>query len=161
MASATKSSPNQRIIAQNRKARHNYFITESYEAGLALQGTEVKSLRVGKASITESYAAAQGDELVLINAHIPPYEPAHAKFNHDPKRFRKLLLKRREINKLLGALQNKGTTLIPLDLYFNEKGIAKLNLGLATGKKQHDKRDAEKSRDWQRQKARIMKNYNA
>lgn len=158
-ASKKDSVVQKRSIAQNRKARHDYFIEDSFEAGIVLTGTEVKSLRIGKASITESYASVEGNEIYLINAHVPVYEPAHRRFNHDPRRHRKLLLSRRQIDKLTGALQNKGTTLIPLELYFNERGIAKLNLGLATGKKQHDKRQSEKDRDWQRQKARIMKAY--
>jgi SsrA-binding protein len=146
----------QTLVAQNRKARHNYFIEESLEAGLALQGTEVKSLRQGRASIIEAYAAEQGGEIYLLNAQIPRYEAAN-RFNHEPKRPRKLLLHRRELNRLIGLTKREGYTLVPLRLYFNERGIAKLELGLAKGKRQVDKRETEKKRDWQREKARLMR----
>ena len=144
------------LVAQNRKARHNYFIESSLEAGLALTGTEVKSLRAGKASIAEAYAGDQRGELYLINANIPRYEPAN-QFNHDPKRPRKLLLHRRELARLRGQIQRQGYTLVPLKLYFNQRGIAKLEIGLARGKRQQDKRQTEKKRDWQREKARLMR----
>lgn len=146
----------QTLVAQNRKARHNYFIEESLEAGLALQGTEVKSLRQGRASIIEAYAAEQDGEIYLLNAQIPKYEAAN-RFNHEPKRPRKLLLHRREANRLIGLTKREGYTLVPLRLYFNERGIAKLELGLAKGKRQVDKRETEKKRDWQREKARLMR----
>ena len=145
-----------KLAADNRKARYNYEITETLEAGIALQGTEIKSLRGGKATIGESYAGPMGDELFLFNAHIPEYLEAN-RFNHNVKRPRKLLLHRRQINKLMGAIQRDGYTVIPLKVYFNEKGRAKVELGLGRGKKLHDKRETEKNRDWNRDKARIMK----
>ena len=145
-----------KLIAQNRKARHTYFIEDSLEAGLVLTGTEVKSLRLGRASIVESYAADEGGELYLFNSHIPIYDPA-GRFNHEPKRPRKLLLHRREMARLIGLIRREGYTLVPLGLYFNERGIAKVELGLARGKRQVDKRESEKKRDWQRQKARLMR----
>ena len=146
----------QTLVAQNRKARHNYFIEDSLEAGLALQGTEVKSLRRGKASIGEAYAAEDKGELYLLNAQIPPYEAAN-RFNHEPKRPRKLLVHRREMDRLIGLIRREGYTLVPLRLYFNERGIAKLELGLGRGKRKQDKRETEKKRDWQREKARLMR----
>jgi SsrA-binding protein len=145
-----------RLIADNRKARFHYEILETFEAGLQLTGTEVKSLRNGKAMIAESYADNQGDEIYLINSHIPEYVQAN-RFNHDPKRHRKLLLHRRQINKLMGSTQKQGLTIVPLKLYFNDRGIAKLEIALAKGKKLHDKRETEKQRDWQREKSRLMK----
>ncbi len=144
------------LVAQNRKARHNYSIEESLEAGLMLTGTEVKSLRQGRASIVEAYAADERGELYLFNAHIPPYDAA-GRFNHEPKRPRKLLLHRRELARLIGLIRREGYTLVPLSLYFNERGIAKVQLGLARGKRKADKRESEKRRDWQRQKARLMR----
>ncbi|MFN3229817.1 MAG: SsrA-binding protein SmpB [Asticcacaulis sp.] len=145
-------------IAENRRARFDYFLEETMEAGLALTGTEVKSLRTGRANIAESYAAIEGDQIVLINADIPPYGHAN-RFNHEPRRPRKLLLHRRQIEKLIGAVQRDGRTLIPLSLYFNEKGLAKLEIALAKGKKLHDKREASAERDWQRDKARLLKQF--
>ncbi len=150
--------PASRIAADNRKARHLYFIEDEYEAGIALQGTEVKSLRDGKANIQEAYAEEKGGELWLINAHIPEFSHGN-RFNHEPRRPRKLLMKRKEINRLGGAVQKDGMTLIPLRILFNDKGRAKLMLGLGKGKKLHDKRETEKQRDWQRQKSRLMKDY--
>lgn len=144
------------IIARNKRARHDYFIEDTIEAGLILLGTEVKSLRTGKASIQESYASEENGELVLINANIAEYSHGNRE-NHDPKRHRKLLLKKRELQKLLGSVARKGVTLVPLTLYFNEKGIAKLELGLAKGKRQADKRQTEKERDWNREKARLLR----
>jgi SsrA-binding protein len=146
----------EKLVAQNRKARHNYFIEDSLEVGLMLRGTEVKSLRRGRASIVEAYAAEQSGELYLLNAQIPVYEAAN-RFNHEPKRPRKLLLHRRELDRLVGLVKRQGYTLVPLRLYFNARGIAKLELGLARGKRQVDKRETEKQRDWQRQKARLMR----
>ncbi len=146
----------QTLVAQNRKARHNYQIEDTLEAGLVLTGTEVKSLRQGRASIGEAYAADQGGDLYLINAQIPVYEAAN-RFNHEPKRPRKLLVHRRERSRLIGLVQRQGYTLVPLRLYFNNRGIAKVELGLARGKRQVDKRETEKQRDWQRQKARLMR----
>lgn len=145
-----------RLVAQNRRARHDYQIEETLEAGLVLTGTEVKSLRTGRASIGESYASEEKGEFFLINANIPIYEAA-SRFNHEPKRPRKLLLKKREMAKLHGAAAREGYTLVPLRLYFTPRGIAKLELGLARGKRQVDKRETEKKRDWQRQKARLMR----
>ena len=147
-----------KLIAENRRARFDYFLETSFEAGLSLTGTEVKALREGRANIAESYASTEGDEIVLINAYIPEYGPAN-RFNHEPRRPRKLLLHRREIDKLLGAIQREGRTLIPTKLYFNDKGRVKLELCLAKGKKAHDKREATAERDWNRQKARLMRDH--
>ena len=145
-----------KFAAQNRKARHDYFIEDTVEAGVMLLGTEVKSLRAGRASIAEAFAAQQGDGLYLVNAYIPEYEAAN-RFNHAPKRARKLLLHRRELGRLLGAVQREGMTLVPLSIYFNARGIAKVKLGLAKGKRKGDKRDAEKERDWNRDRARLLR----
>ncbi|MFC3229122.1 SsrA-binding protein SmpB [Marinibaculum pumilum] len=147
-----------RLVAENRKARHDYFIDETFEAGLVLTGTEVKALREGRANIAESYASAEGDEFWLINAHFPEYRQGN-RFNHEPRRRRKLLLHRKEINRLTGAIQQGGMTVVPLRLFFNNRGIAKLQLGLARGKKLHDKRATERERDWQRQKARLLREH--
>ncbi len=146
-----------KYIAENRRARFDYFLEESFEAGIALTGSEVKSLRNGKANIAESYAAVEGDEIMLINADIPPYKQAGPYFNHEPRRHRKLLLKRKQIDKLIGAVQREGRTIIPVKLYWNDKGLAKLEISLAKGKKEHDKRETTAARDWQRDKARLMK----
>ena len=146
-----------KTIAENRRARYDYFLEQSFEAGIALTGSEVKSLRVGKANIAESYAAVEKNEIVLVNADIPTYAQAGPYFNHEPRRPRKLLLKRKEIEKLIGAVQRDGRTLIPLKLYWSDKGLAKLELSLAKGKKEHDKREATANRDWQRDKARLMR----
>lgn len=149
-----------KVVALNKRARFDYFIVEAFEAGIVLYGSEVKSLRQGKSSIAESYASDESqDELFLINAFIPEYSGA-TRFNHEPRRSRKLLLRRRELNRLLGQVRKKGMTLVPLSLYFNERGIAKVELGLASGKKQTDKRQVEKERDWQREKGRLMRNRN-
>ncbi|WP_374570800.1 SsrA-binding protein SmpB [Phenylobacterium sp.] len=145
-----------KVIAENRRARFDYFLEDSFEAGLALTGTEVKSLRNGRANIAESYASVEGDEIMLINADIPPYAQAN-RFNHDPRRPRKLLLHRKQINRLIGAVQREGRTLVPVKLYWNDKGIAKLEVALAKGKKAHDKREATAERDWQRDKARLLR----
>ena len=153
---AAKAERKLRIIADNRKARFNYFIDETLEAGLALTGTEVKSLRAGKATIGESYADSRGGEIWLINANIPEYLHAN-RFNHAPKRPRKLLLHKRQINRLIGAVEREGMTLVPLKLYFNEKGRAKVELALARGKKLYDKRDTEKKRSWDRERGRLMR----
>jgi SsrA-binding protein len=149
-------SGSRKLIAENRRARFDYFIENTFEAGLSLTGTEVKSLRVGRANIAESYAAVDGREIMLINANIPEYGPAN-RFNHEPKRPRKLLLHRKEIDKLIGAVQRDGRTLAPLKLYFNDKGRVKLELALATGKKAHDKRAATAERDWKREQGRLMR----
>lgn len=142
--------------AENRRARRDYDILDTFETGIVLQGTEVKSLRTGKAMIAESYAAPKDGELWLINAHIPEYLQAN-RFNHEERRPRKLLMKRNEIAKLVNAVERDGMTLVPLKIYFNEKGRAKLLLGLAKGRKYHDKRQAEKERDWNRDKQRLLK----
>nr|WP_298914119.1 SsrA-binding protein SmpB [uncultured Algimonas sp.] len=144
------------LIAENRRARFDYAVEETMEAGVQLQGTEVKSLRAGKANIAESYVDVDGNEAWLINANIPIYEPA-AQFNHSPTRNRKLLLKRKQINQLIGETQRKGRTIVPLRIYFNKDGRVKLMIGVATGKQAHDKRDVKKKRDWQRDKARILR----
>ena len=156
MARQKSGDPTRRLIAENRRARHEYFIEEVFEAGLVLTGTEVKALREGKANITEAYAADEGDGIFLINAHIPEYSAGNRQ-NHAPRRPRKLLLHKREIGKLLGAVNRQGYTLVPLKLYFNDKGRVKLELGVAKGKKLHDKRETEKQRDWQRDKARLLR----
>jgi SsrA-binding protein len=154
---ASKKDPNKKTVAENRKARHEYFITDDFEAGIMLTGTEVKSLRKGQANIAESYASAEGDGLYLINSYIPEHKDAGRFFQHEPRRKRKLLLHKREIAKLIIAVERKGMTLVPLELYFNERGRAKLKLALAEGKKLHDKRETEKKRDWNREKARLMR----
>ena len=146
----------QQLVAQNRKARHDYFIEDSLEAGLVLQGTEVKSLRQGRASIAEAYAAEQDGDIYLLNAQIPIYEAA-SRENHEPKRPRKLLLHKRERARLIGMVRRQGYTLVPLRLYFNDRGRAKVELGVARGKQNVDKRETVKNRDWQRQKARLMR----
>ncbi|WP_112662993.1 SsrA-binding protein SmpB [Microvirga flavescens] len=153
MSSAPKTI---KIVADNRKARFNYEIVETFEAGIALTGTEVKSLRQGKATIGESYAGPSGEELYLFNAYIPEYLQAN-RFNHEPKRPRRLLLHKRQIDKLIGATQREGFTVIPLKMYFNERGMAKVELGLGRGKKLHDKRETEKKRDWDRERGRLMR----
>lgn len=145
-----------RIAADNRKARFNYEIGQTFEAGIALTGTEVKSLRGGKATIAESYAGEMGGEMFLFNAHIPEYLEAN-RFNHETRRPRKLLLHKREVNKLLGAVQREGMTVVPLKVYFNDRGRAKVELALARGKKLHDKRETERARDWQREQGRLMR----
>lgn len=145
-----------KVVALNKRARFDYFIEDTIEVGLVLFGSEVKSLRSGKGSIVESYASDEEGELFLINAFIPEYYEAN-RFNHNPKRPRKLLVRRRELDRLITAIRRKGMTLVPLSLYFNERGIAKLELGLASGKKKSDKREVEKARDWQREKGRLMR----
>jgi SsrA-binding protein len=147
-----------RIAAQNRRARFDYFIDETLEAGIMLVGTEVKSLRAGKASINESYAGEKDGGLYLVNAYIPEYQLAGQFYQHETKRPRKLLVHRREMNRLMGAIKREGVTLVPLSIYFNDRGIAKVELGLARGKRKVDKRESEKERDWQRDKARVMRN---
>jgi len=151
-----KSARALKVVADNRKARFNYHIGEVFEAGIALTGSEVKSLRSGKATIAESYADARGGEIWLINSNIPEYLKAN-RFNHAPKRPRKLLLHKRQISKLIGAVEREGMTLVPLKLYFNEKGRAKIEVALAKGKKLHDKRETERKRDWARERGRLMR----
>jgi SsrA-binding protein len=153
---AKKKEDGFKIIADNRKARYAYAIDETLEAGIMLVGSEVKSLRSGKTTIGEAYAHAKDGELWLVNSYIPEYTQA-SRFNHEPKRTRKLLVHKREAAKLAAAIQREGMTLIPLKLYFNAKGRAKIELGIAKGKKLHDKRETEKQRDWQRDKARLMR----
>ena len=145
-----------RQVATNRKALYEYFIEDRFEAGIALTGSEVKSLRNGKATIAESYADPKGGELWLVNANIPEYLQA-GRFNHAPKRPRKLLLHRRQIDKLAGGVERDGMTIVPLKMYFNEKGRAKIELALARGKKLHDKRETEKKRSWEREKGRLLR----
>jgi SsrA-binding protein len=145
-----------KTVAENRRARFEYFIEDTFEAGIALSGTEVKSLRFGEGSIAESYAHVSGDEAWLVNANIPEFSHGN-RFNHEPKRPRKLLLHRREIEKMIGAVERKGMTLIPLSIYFNSRGRAKVELALAKGKQTHDKRQAVKERDWKRDKARLLR----
>ena len=145
-----------KTVAVNRKARFNYSIEEEVEAGLVLLGTEVKSLRAGRISIGESYAAEKNEELWLINALIEPYTGGN-RFNHEPRRPRKLLLQKRQIKKLIGRLKNKGVTLVPLSLYFNSRGLAKVKLGLATGRKEYEKRDVIKKREWKKEQGRLLK----
>jgi SsrA-binding protein len=145
-----------KLAAENRKARFHFEIHDVFEAGIMLTGTEVKSLRGGKATIGESYAEIKADELMLINAYIPEYLQAN-RFNHEPKRPRKLLLHRRQIDKLANAIARDGMTVVPLKVYFNEKGRAKIEVALARGKKLHDKRESEKERDWKREQGRLLR----
>ena len=152
---AKKPEPGQTVVAQNRKARHNYFIEETFEAGLSLTGTEVKSLRGGRSTIAESYVTTIENEAWLVNATIPEYSSGNRN-NHEPRRPRKLLLHRSQVNKLIGAIQRQGRTVVQLQVYFNEKGRAKLEIALALGKKAHDKRATIKERDWQRQRSRLL-----
>ena len=146
----------QKIVAENRRARFDYFIEDKFEAGIELTGTEVKSLRSGEGSIAESYAMVEGDEAWLINSHIPEYSHGN-RLNHEPRRKRKLLLRAREIAKLHGAITRQGLTLVPLSIYFNGRGRAKIELALARGKKMHDKRETVKERDWKREQQRLLR----
>jgi len=154
---AAKKDGGRRLIAENRKARYEFMIEDTYEAGLVLTGTEVKSLRKGQANIAESYASIEDGGLWLINAYIPEYPGAGAFFQHEPRRKRQLLMHKREIARFWQASERQGMTIVPLQLYFNERGIAKLKLAVAKGKKFHDKRADVKKRDWNREKARILK----
>ncbi|MDH3274127.1 MAG: SsrA-binding protein SmpB [Gammaproteobacteria bacterium] len=156
MSSKKSKKPAENVIAANRKARHDYFIEATFEAGLVLEGWEVKSLRAGSAQITESYVYIRNGEAWLIGAHFSPLKTASTHINAQATRSRKLLLHRQELDRLIGAVERKGMALVPLDLHWH-KGRAKLNIGVAKGKKQHDKRATDKDRDWQRQKARILK----
>ena len=153
---AKKPDAVRKLIAENRRARFDYFVEDTMEAGIQLLGTEVKSLRNGRANIAESYASAERGELWLINATIPEYPPA-GQFNHEPRRARKLLVRARELKRLVGAVEREGRTLAPLKLYFNDRGVAKIEIALAKGKKALDKRDAAKDRDWKKQQARLFK----
>ncbi|WP_245409866.1 SsrA-binding protein SmpB [Pararhizobium haloflavum] len=152
------AKPARNIVAENRKARFNYEIIDTFEAGLELTGTEVKSLREGKANIAESYATEEGGEIWLINSYLPEYLQAN-RFNHETRRRRKLLLHKREVSRLFAAVNREGMTLVPLKIYFNDRGRAKLELALAKGKKLHDKRETQKQRDWQRQKSRLLRQH--
>ena len=151
-----KTNPNRKVIADNRKARFDYEIGETFEAGIQLLGTEVKSLRANKATIGESYVSPENGEIWLINSYLPEYLQAN-QFNHDPRRHRKLLLHRRQMRQLMDGVQRGGMTIVPLKMYFNDRGIAKVEIALARGKKVYDKRETEKKRDWQREKARLMR----
>lgn len=145
-----------KVIAMNRKARHNYHIEEEFEAGIVLKGSEVKSLRAGESNITDSYAEVKDKEMFLINCYIKEYEQANRE-NHQPRRVRKLLLHRKQINKMIAAVMRKGMTIVTLKLYFNDQNRAKVMLGLAKGKKLHDKRASDKEKDWKRQQGRLLK----
>ncbi|WP_316015931.1 SsrA-binding protein SmpB [Roseobacter sp. HKCCA0434] len=159
MAQKKKPSEIGKLVAENRKARYNYAVEDTLETGIVLQGSEVKSLRAGGANIAESYASVENGELWLINSYVAPFGQAmNRAFGHEERRHRKLLVSKRELARLWQGVGREGMTLVPLKLYFNERGIAKLLLGLAKGKKQQDKRDTEKKRDWQRQKARLLGN---
>jgi SsrA-binding protein len=154
---APKQDTKLKVVADNRRARFNYELGETFEAGIALTGTEVKALRQGKATIAESYADSRDGELWLVNANIPEYLQG-GRFNHAPKRPRKLLLHKRQIHKLAGAVDREGMTIVPLKLYFNEKGRAKLEIAVARGKKLHDKRETERKRSWERERGRLLRN---
>ncbi len=153
---AKKAEPKLKVAADNRRARFNFAIGETFEAGIMLTGTEIKSLRNGKATIAESYADAKGGEIWLVNSNIPEYLQANRN-NHAPKRPRKLLLHKRQIEKLIGAVEREGMTIVPLKIYFNPRGRAKVEIALAKGKKLHDKRETEKNRDWQRERGRLIR----
>jgi len=159
MSQSSKNTPGNTTIARNKKARHEYFVEETFEAGLALEGWEVKSLRAGRAQLTESYVHIRNGEAWLLGAHISPLTTASTHIHPEPTRTRKLLLHRQQLDRLIGAVERKGYTLVPLNLHWS-KGKAKLEIGLAKGKKQHDKRATQKERDWKRQKARILKSSN-
>lgn len=153
---AKKEEP-KRLAAQNRRARFDYFIDDTLETGIVLTGTEVKSLRAGRASINESYAGDKSGELFLFNVYIPEYNLAGKHLQHEVRRPRKLLVHKREMNKLVAAIRREGVTLVPISIYFNDRGMAKVEIGLARGKKKGDKREAVKERDWQRDKARLLR----
>jgi SsrA-binding protein len=152
----SKRAEGAKTVAQNRRARFDYSIEDTFEAGIVLVGTEVKSLRRGQASITEAYASDQGGELYLLNAHIAPYDSGKT-FGHEPRRPRKLLLHQREIGKMIGAIRREGMTLVPLSIYFDARGRAKVSLALAKGRRKADQRQTVKDRDWQRQKSRLLR----
>ena len=156
---AARSNAGRKVVAVNRRARFEYHLDEDVEAGLQLTGTEVKSLRQGQANIAESYASVEDGGVFLINAHIPEYQQAGPFYQHAPRRPRRLLLHKREIARLAQAVDREGMTIVPVELYFNDRGIAKLRLCVAKGKKLHDRRETEKRRDWNRQKARIMRDH--
>ncbi len=152
----TDENKNYKVVAENRRARYDYAIEDDIECGIILEGSEVKSLRMGGANIAESYASVEDGELFLVNSYIAPYKQAKT-FGHDEKRRRKLLVSRREMARLWSDTQRKGMTLVPLVMYFNHRGLAKLKIGIAKGKKNHDKRESEAKRDWGRQKQRLLK----
>lgn len=153
-----KDNPNYKVVAENRRARFDYAIEDDIECGIVLEGSEVKSLRQGSANIAESYAAVENGELWLVNAYIAPYEQART-FGHDERRRRKLLVSRKELARMWNETQRKGMTLVPLVLYFNHRGMAKIKIGIAKGKKTHDKRETQARRDWNRQKQRLLKEH--
>lgn len=159
MAQVKNADPNYKVIAENRRARFDYAIEEDLECGIILEGSEVKSMRQGGSNIAESYAAVEDGELWLVNSYVAPYDQAKT-FRHEERRRRKLLVSRKELAKLWSATQRKGMTLVPLVLYFNHKGLAKMKIGIAKGKKNHDKRDSQAKRDWSRQKQRLLKDHN-
>ena len=152
----TKPEDGIKIVAQNRRATHDYFVEDRFEAGIVLVGSEIKSIRAGQVQLREAYVRAEGREVLLLNAHIAAYDPAAGQ-NHPPLRPRKLLLHRRQINKLMGAIEREGMTVVPLKIYFNDKGRAKVEIALAKGKKLHDKRESEKKRDWTRERGRLLR----
>ena len=154
----TKSDPNYKVIAENRRARYDYAIDDDLECGIILEGSEVKSMRVGGTNIAESYATVDDGELWLVNSYIAPYAQAKV-FKHEERRRRKLLVSRKQMSDLWNATQRKGMTLVPLVMYFNHKGMAKIKIGIAKGKQNHDKRASEAKRDWSRQKSRLMKDH--
>lgn len=157
---AEKEKPERKLIAQNRRARHDYFIEETLEAGLMLLGSEVKSLRAGRASIAEAHIGPTKGSLYLFNAHIQEYKHSNPRFQHEARRHRKLLLHKAQTKRLIGLVQREGAALVPLKIYFNSRGIAKIEIGIAKGKKQHDKRQTVKKRDWDRQKGRLLRSRN-
>jgi SsrA-binding protein len=159
MAAKENQSDGHTIVAKNRKAWHNYHISDKFEAGIMLTGTEVKALRLGHASMGDAYAVERDGEIFLVNAHIAEYA-AGGRYNHTPLRARKLLLRKREIGKLIGRMRRGGMTMVPLSLYFNERGRAKIELALASGKRKYDKRAAQKDKDWNRDKQRLLRNRN-
>ncbi|MEG8099355.1 SsrA-binding protein SmpB [Candidatus Liberibacter brunswickensis] len=156
MSSKFRSDPSKKVISENRRARYNYHIISSYEAGIVLTGTEVKSLRVSKVNISDSYASFEDNEIWLMNTYIPEYLQAN-RFNHFPRRNRKLLLRKKEILRLHAAVSRDGMTIVPMKIYFNSKGFVKIDLALAKGNKIYDKREADKKRDWDRQKNRLLR----
>ena len=156
MAPHKKSDPNNKVVAENRKARYNYAVEDTLECGMMLEGSEVKAMRLGGVNIAESYAGIEDGELWLVNAHIPKYEQAKT-FQHEERRKRKLLVSKRELSKLWAEVGRQGMTLVPLKIYFNDKGRAKLLLGIAKGKQKQDKRATEKKQDWKRQQSRLLR----
>ena len=157
MAAKKKKKESNGLIAENRRARYEFALEETYEAGIELTGTEVKSLREGQANIAESYVSPENGEIMLINANIPEYQQAGPFYQHEPRRPRRLLLHKKEIAKIAQAVDRQGMTMVPLRLYFNDRGLVKLQIAVAQGKKLHDKRETERKRDWNRQKHRIMR----